>query len=57
MTDGILLSLGCGIFFIFLSGAYVYVRESASPDPGASRSRAAHNEVARAAKPAETTGK
>lgn len=30
MTDGILFALGCGISFIFIAGAYVYIRETAT---------------------------
>lgn len=37
MTDGILFALGCGIFFIFISGAYVYVRETAAHTAGSNR--------------------
>ncbi len=48
MTDGMLLALGCGIFFIFLSGAYVYIRESSTLDNRAARPRGFQKEAASA---------
>jgi len=31
MADGALLATGCGVFFIFLSGVYVYLRSEVLP--------------------------
>ena len=30
MTDGNLFALVCGVFFIFIAGVYIYIRETAT---------------------------
>ena len=45
MTDGMLLAFRSAIFFIFLSGAYVYMRENPARENRAARPREVHNEL------------